>query len=256
MRFLLLLALVAIALAIQAPASLIAREVLDSSMGSVRLLQPTGTIWRGQADLVVGTPVAARTAITTASNPLQIAVGPVRWNVERFDVSRRALILSVRQPPLPQVLTVTVAGDRIEASGNVRIPAEISSASPLLAGWTLTGEIDIATPVMQSTAAGVAGTAIAVWRNAKLIPPDLPGGFALGEVSANATFAGQLTGASVRNSGGDVELTVDASAAARTIGLIVQPRASASSAQLGWLQSHTMGRTPRGFRIDLGWPGR
>ena len=248
MRFLLLLALIAVALVVRAPAWLAAREVQQASSGMLDLQNTSGTLWRGQGDLVIHGPRPVMR---------ETPAGAVRWNVERVDLARKIAIIKIEQsPPGPQPLTMTLGVDGVDLAGSALAPAAVAMSLPLLAGWTLAGVAAIETPALQWANGSAAGTAIVHWRNAALFPPDLPGGFALGDVDANATVSGGVTGASLRNKGGDVELAIDASSQTGKIALLVQPRNHASAAQVAWLQSHTMGRTPQGFRVDIGWPGR
>ena len=248
MRFLLLLALIAVALVVRAPAWLAAREVQQASSGILELRSTSGTLWRGQGDLVVHGP---RPVMRETS------AGIVHWNIERMDLARKTATIKIEQsPPGPQPLTMTLGVDRVDIAGSALVPADVAMSLPLLAGWTLAGVATIETPALQWANGSAAGTAIVHWRNAALFPPDLPGGFLLGDVDGNATVSSGPIGASVRNQGGDVELAIDASSQTGKIALLVQPRNHASAAQVAWLQSHTMGRTPQGFRIDIGWPGR
>ncbi|MBK7470108.1 MAG: type II secretion system protein N [Betaproteobacteria bacterium] len=247
-RILLLLALVAIALAVQAPAWLLARTLEEQSGGTLSLRNATGTVWRGEADAAIrGQPAARRDQ----------ALGRVAWRVERLDWDRRALLMTVRQPPAgaPPV-TLALGADRIRFAGSVRLPAASAGLHRLLAGWTLGGEVSVDSDGVEWAAGAGAGTMTALWRNATLAPPDLPGGFALGEVTARIALGGAAPAASLRNSGGDIELSGEGSAQSGKIALLLQPRAGATPAQTVWLQSHTMGRTPRGYSIETGWPGR
>ena len=248
LRLLLLLVLVAIALAVQAPAWLVGHNVQERSGGIMELRHTSGTIWNGQADAIVR---------GAAAGERDVSLGRVAWRVDRIDWPQRTLIVGVSQtPPAPRPATIVVGAHDIRLGGSVRVPAAIAGTIRLLAGWGIGGEVVIDTDALQWARSTGTGTATAQWHNATLVPPDLPDGFALGEVSARVALDGTATVVSVRNSGGDLELTGDASSRTRTIALLLQPRAGASSAQLAWLQSHTMGRTPRGYNIDAGWPGR
>ena len=249
-RLLLLLVLVAIALAVQAPAWLLARSVQERSGGMLELRNASGTLWNGQADAVVR---------GKAAGEREILLGRLAWRAERIDWQHRALIFDVRQTPAgPRPATIALGADRIRYAGSARLPAAIAGRVRLLAGWTIAGEVVVDTDALEWADGAGTGAATALWRSASLVPPDLPGGFALGEVTARVTLDGAAVVVSVRNSGGDLELTGDASSRAGTVALLLQPRAGAgaSGALIAWLQSHTMGRTPRGYTIDAGWPGR
>ena len=73
-RILLLLALVAVALAVQAPAWLLTRNLEEHSGGTLSLRNATGTVWRGEADTAIRGQPAARG---------DHALGRLAWRVER-----------------------------------------------------------------------------------------------------------------------------------------------------------------------------
>lgn len=247
-RILLLLALMGIALAVQAPAWLLARNLEDRSDGALSLRNAAGTVWRGEADAAIrGQPAARR----------DHALGRLAWRVEGIDWSRRALRVTVRQPPAgAPPATLALGAERIRFAGSVRLPAAAAGRHRLLAGWALGGEVSFDSEGLEWADGGATGTVTALWRNATLAPPDLPAGFALGEVTARIALGGAASAVSLRNSGGDVEISGDGSAQSGKIALLLQPRAGATPAQTAWLQSHTMGRTPRGYAVETGWPGR
>lgn len=247
-RLLLLLGLVALALAVQAPAWLLARGVQERTGGIVELRDPAGTIWIGQADaLVRGTAPGGR----------ETAIGRLAWRLERIDWQHGALVFDLRQtPPAPRPTTIAIGTDRIRIAGEARLPAAAAGVLPMLRGWSIAGEALIDTDTLEVADGARTGKARVLWRNATVVPPDFPAGFALGEVTALVTLDGAAAVVAVRNSGGDLELTADASSREGKMALLLQPRAGASAALLAWLQSHTMGRTPRGYSIDAGWPGR
>lgn len=253
-RALLLVLLLALLLAWQAPAWLLGRDVNVRSGGLLELRNATGTLWNGEADAVIG---------ATGSGARDVFIGRISWRVERFDWTRRALIATVRQTPGgTRPIALTVARDSIDAAGSVRVPAALAARIPLLAGWLFAGDVVLDSDALTWSAGVATGAAVAQWRSAMVVPPDLPGGFVLGEVTARiALEPGGIT-ISARNSGGDLELTADASSRSGRISLLLQPRtaapgaASAATAQSTWLQTHTMGHTARGYTIDAGWPRR
>lgn len=247
-RALLLLVLVAIALAVLAPAWLLGRGVNARSGGMVELRQTSGTIWNGEADAII----RPRTA-----GEREIFLGRMAWRVDRIDWAQRALIIALRQTPAgPRPATIALGADHIRFAGSALLPASIAGNIRLLAGWTFAGDVVVDSDALEWADGAGTGAASALWRNATLVPPDLPGGFVLGEVTARVALDGAALTVSIRNSGGDIELTGDASSHPGKVALLLQPRPGASSAQIAWLQSHTMGRTPRGYTIDAGWPGR
>lgn len=245
---LLLLALMAIALVVQAPAWLLGRSIQARTDGLVELRHTKGTVWNGEADAVVkGGPAAKR----------EIFLGRVAWRAERINWQQRALIVSVRQTPAgPRPATIALAGDHVRVAGGARLPAALAGNIRWLAGWALAGDVAIDSDGLEWTGGNGTGAATALWRGAILVPPDLPSGFALGEVTARISVAGTAATVSIANSGGDIELTGEASSQTGRVSLSLQPRAGATVAQVAWLQSHTMGRTARGYTVDTGWPGR
>ncbi|MEP7083524.1 MAG: type II secretion system protein N [Betaproteobacteria bacterium] len=252
-RALLLVLLVAVALAWQAPAWLLGREIGARSGGLVELRNAAGTLWNGEADAVIR---------AMGSGTRDVFVGRIGWHVERFDWARRALIATLHQTPGgARPISLTAARDRIDAAGSVRVPAALAGRIPLLAGWLFAGDIVLDSDALTWIDGAATGAALAQWRNATVVPPDLPGGFALGEVTARITLEPGGITISARNNGGDLELTADASSRSGRISLLVQPRtaapsAAAATAQSAWLQTHTTGHTARGYTIDAGWPRR
>lgn len=247
-RLFLLLALVAIALVAQAPAWLLGRSVQERSGGMVELRHISGTIWNGQADALARGKTAGER---------EISLGSVAWRAERIDWQHRAVVFDVRQTPGgSRTLSLALGADHFRLAGGARLPVAVAGRIPLLAGWTFAGEVAIDTDALEWGDGAATGVATVLWRDAILVPPDLPGGFALGEVTVRVALDGAALAISMRNVGGDLDLTGDASSRAGTVALLLQPRAGASVAQIAWLQSHTAGRTPRGYAIDAGWPGR
>ena len=245
---LLLLALMAIALVVQAPAWLVGRSIQARTDGLVELRRTAGTVWNGEADAVVkGGPAAKR----------EIFLGRVAWRAERIDWQQRAVSVSLRQTPAgPRPATITLGGDHLRVAGGARLPAALAGSIRWLAGWALAGDVAVDSDGLEWTGGSGTGAATAVWRGAILVPPDLPGGIALGEVTARVAVTGAAATVSIANSGGDIELAGEASSQTGRVSLSLQPRAGATAAQVAWLQSHTMGRTARGYTIDAGWPGR
>jgi hypothetical protein len=252
MRLLLFIVLLVAALVAQAPAWLVARPIRDVSNGIADLANVSGTAWRGSADLVLKAtlPVAR-----------EIAAGRVEWSVRRVDLLARAATIELRQPASPPqtpVAPMTVAvgpGDRLDIAGSIRVPVQAIALVPLLNGWTASGDAVADIPRMQRIDGVPNGSATIRWNGARIEPPNLPGGLGLGNATGTATVAGGATTLNVRSTGGDVDVAVDGASRSRTIAVTLQPRPSATPAQLAWLQSHTMGRTSSGgYRIDAGWP--
>ena len=250
MRLLLLLVFVAVALVAQAPAWLLAGPLRNAFNSSVELRRPSGSVWNGAADLaLLATMPAAREA----------SAGRIAWSVRRIDPSTPSLTVELNQVPSnPKPLTIVAStGGRFDISGTFRLPLQAMGLVPMLAGWSATGEA-IADTARLSTSTGREGRngLVAIrWTGARLVPPDLPEGLALGDASGSVTVSDGETTINMRSTGGDVDVALDAASRTRTIALALQPRPPATPSQLAWLQTHTMSRTPTGgFRIDAGWP--
>lgn len=250
-RALLLLLLVTIALAVQAPAWLLASSVQERSGGLVALHHTAGTIWKGEADVVIpGRATAQR----------EIFAGRIAWRVLRIDPWQRALVIEIQQTPAAaRPATIKLGVDHMRFSGSMRLPAAVAARAPLLSAWTMRGDVVLESEAMDWAGGAASGAATVLWRGAAVVPPDLPGGFTLGDTTASISVDGAGVMVSLRNTGGELALTGDASSRAGTVAILLQPRGAApglSGAQLAWLQSHTMGRTANGYTITTGWPGR
>ena len=258
MRVLLLLVLLAVALVAQAPAWLLAGPLRTASSGIVELRRPSGTVWNGAADVAL---VAALPATATATR--EASAGRMTWSVRRIDPSTPSATIDLYQVPAnPKPLTIVASGgERFDISGTFRMPLQALGLVPMLAGWSATGDAIADTARVQWSSRinpghdGRNGLVTLRWSGARLVPPDLPEGLALGDATGNVTVSAGATTMDMRSTGGDVDLILDAASRTRTIAIALQPRPAATPAQLAWLQTHTMSRTPSGgFRIDAGWP--
>ena len=254
MRLLLLLVFMAVALVAQAPAWLVAGPLRDASSGSVELRRPSGSVWNGAADLAL---------LTTAPASREASAGRIAWSVRRIDPSTPSLTIELNQVPAnPKPLTIVAStGGHIDISGTFRLPLQAIGLVPMLAGWAARGEAIADTTRLQWNANASSGNdgrngLVAIrWTGARLVPPDLPEGLALGDASGTLTVSGGATTVNMRSTGGDVDVALDAASRTRTIAVALQPQSPATPSQLAWLQTHTMSRTPSGgFRIDAGWP--
>lgn len=248
MRLLLLLLLIAIAMIVQAPAWLVAKPLHDASSGIAEVRDARGTIWSGAADLALHSP---------PPSTREIGAGRIEWSLTQLDALARSITIELRQPSTssPPFTLKVGPGDRADVTGSLSVPVQAIGLVPMLGGWSASGEAVANIARLQSTGRIPNGTVAIRWTGARLLPPDLPGGIALGETKVEITLDGGATSIHARSSGGDVDLAVDAASRTRTVAITLQPRPSASPQVLGWLQTHTMTRTPAGaFRIDAGWP--
>jgi hypothetical protein len=127
----LLLVLVVIALAAQAPAWLLGRGVQERSGGLVELRNASGTLWNGEADALLRDGSAGERAI---------ALGRVAWRADRIDWQRRTLMVEVRQTPAgARPATFALGADRLGFAGTARLSAAAAGRVPLLREWTIAG---------------------------------------------------------------------------------------------------------------------
>lgn len=247
-RALLLLLLLAIALAAQTPAWLLAALAQDQSQGILALRNSTGTIWNGAADAFV----RGRTA-----GEREIGLGRIAWKATGIDTAARALRVEVRQEPgAPRPLSIGVGAGHVRFAGSVRLPAALVARLPVLTGSIATGDVVIDTDSLAWTDGNPGGSARLAWSKAFLAPRDLPAGMALGDVTGSLALDGGVIALTLRNSGGDLEISGGASSRTGKVNLLLQPRPGAPGTLAPWLATHTMGRTPLGYSIDAGWPGR
>src|SRR5690349_19229171 len=140
MRLLVVLALFALALVLQAPAWLVADRAALATGGRLVIVGPTGSAWSGGGDALLAPGDAATTPV---------ALGRVRWQVER--IGGDGLTFALEQPVVPQsgapsLVRVTLGSNAGSATGSVRLPASmLSTLVPLAADWRFGGTWTIAT---------------------------------------------------------------------------------------------------------------
>lgn len=242
------LALLMLATAALAPAWLLERSATDLSGGLVMLTATSGTVWNGEGDLVLrGQPTGGR----------DTDAGRIGWRVHALDWRHPAVRFLVWQTPAASgPAVVTIGPGRVEFGGRAHLPAAALAAAPWTVGWRFDGDIAVESQQLQWQAGSATGAATALWQSARLVPPDLRDGLALGDITIRSRVAGPAFEIALTNSGGDVELAGSMSTATRTLKLSLRPRASASAEQLAWLQSHTSGRAGGAYTIDLTLPAR
>jgi general secretion pathway protein N len=212
MRFALLVAaavcLLATAVAMEAPATLVDREVNTLTGGRLRVADATGTLWNGAGTLIL-LPYAARV--------------PVRWHIDALPLLRAHLsgTLGRDTAEAPQSafdlgsddfaihrFTLAVPAEALFRAGGV--PSVIAAAG---------GSVDIRADDFAMRHGLFTGGFIVRWQGASIpgLRPDLR--FALGDVRLEAAGSGAELRSALSNAGGDVEitgaLTLSATGAAR-----------------------------------------
>lgn len=247
-RLLLFVVLLAVALAVQAPAWLLQRTLAERTAGLVGMTDARGTFWNGLAQLtLLGQPTGGR----------DVELGTVQWNLAGIDWQRRALRVEVIQSPgAAAPATFWLSPGRIDFAGTLLLPGAALAAAPWTAGWRFGGEVALESEGLSWIDGSSSGTMVASWGGARLDPPDLTGGFALGEVIVRSRRDNGVLELTMTNRGGDVDLRGVASTASGRATLDVQPGPIATPAQIAWLQSHTMGRSGTGYSVSVTLPGR
>ena len=126
LKLALLVLLFATALAVQAPAWLLARAVHDQTAGAVELRDAAGTVWNGQAVPVLH---------GSGANGPDLYAGTLAWHLTGFDWRHTALRFDVLQTPGgARAAALAVAPDRIQLAGGLRVPAAVLASSRWTSG--------------------------------------------------------------------------------------------------------------------------
>jgi len=211
------IALLVLAGAALAPASLAGLAVDRASRGAATLADSEGTIWRGRATLVTG------------GGQL-----PLAWSMDAWPLLRGQLRVHLEPrdgvPESPRG-TIALGHDDIELAGTRIVIPVAMLATKGRAVIRPAGEITLTSHALAWTPPVAAGAAEIVWRNAQLVVAG-GGALALGTVSATLTATGDRIAGPLANVGGDVDVGGDVSLtapAALDVALTVRPRAGTDS---------------------------
>jgi len=184
--------LLAIALAINAPASLLDGHVASATGGRMRIANAAGTIWNGTGDLLL-LPHGSERAIAWHIDAWPLAVGDLRGTVVFGGAGRPAAFayghgraaLAGFDGDLPMDSLLQIAG----------VPAAFGDA-----GGNVSAHVE---RLVRTSSALEAGLALQ-WRDASVPAP----GFrvALGDVRLDLSGSGAEIGGPIANRGGDVEI--------------------------------------------------
>jgi len=244
--------LLAAAVAIEAPATLVDRQLDSLTGGRMRVADAAGTIWNGSGALIL-LPYAARV--------------PVQWHIDAL-------------PLLHSRLSGTLARDTAESSPStfdlgsddfalrrfaVAFPAEalLRATDAPVAVTAAGGTVDLRADGFAMRRGLFEGGFIARWQGASLPGPRPEVRIALGDIRLEGVGDGGEMKGALSNAGGDIEITgtliVDATGAARMearlkprAGLDVE-RSSAITTALSMLGSAD---GAGGFRVAWQVPGR
>ena len=210
------LVLLAIALALHAPASLVDGRVAALTEGRVRIAEAAGTVWNGSGDIVL-LPKGTRRAIAWHIDAWPLVTGEVRGNMAVGGSASRADFASGPRRTELRRLDVSLPVDSVLQSAGV--PQAFLGAS-----GSLVAHVDRFVQTPQTIDADLS----LQWRDASL--PSLRPGLriALGDIQADLRGSGAEASGPLANRGGDVDIagriSVSATLAPR-IEAIVRPRA-------------------------------
>jgi hypothetical protein len=211
------LVLLAIALALHAPASLVDGRIAALTDGRVRIADSAGTLWNGSGDIVL-LPKGTRRAIAWHIDASPLLTGEVRGNVAvaGSSASRADFAYGPRRTELRRLDLSLPVDSVLESAG---VPQAL-----LGAGGSLVAHIDRFVQTPQTIDAELS----LQWRDATL--PSLRPGLriALGDIQADLRGSGAEAAGPLANRGGDVDIAgriaVSAALAPR-IDATVRPRA-------------------------------
>ncbi|MGH8849821.1 MAG: type II secretion system protein N, partial [Casimicrobiaceae bacterium] len=187
--------LLAAALAIEAPATLVDRRIEALTGGRVRIAGATGSVWRGSGELAL-LPDGVHTPITWRIDPMALLRGEVAASVDIADASRPAeLTIGTRGDFAAQNLALTLpAAAALRAAG---IPALLAAA-----GGTLVLEV----ASLARRGDRLDGRVTLLWQAATLPGPRAGTRIALGDVRLEAAGSGPQMPATLANSGGELDI--------------------------------------------------
>ena len=209
--------LLALALLLTAPATLLDRRIDALSAGRVRLANATGTLWRGSGELVL-LPSGTRLPLLWRTDPWPLVRGEIHSTIG-FDVDA------------PPSAVLVVGNDRLDVRGlELSLPVEsiVRAAGPALP-LAATGNLALRVERLLQQPDLIDAQLSLQWDDASV--PALPPGerIALGDVRVELAGRGAVITGPVRNAGGEVEINGQAGlAAAGTLQLTatLRPRSS------------------------------
>jgi hypothetical protein len=210
--------LLAVAVAVLAPASLVAPSLERATRGRVVADDVDGTLWHGRAVLAAG---PARLPVAWKLDPAPLLTGEAHIRLSPVDGMapgpRADILAAERRLVFADVAVVVPAGILQQA---------LTRNAPGRGGWFADGEIAATTSRLEWTPAAYTGDLRVAWRNARItVVPVLVADF--GEATVALAAEGDRLAGPVTNSGGNLDLrgdvAIDTSGSA-TISLLLTPR--------------------------------
>jgi general secretion pathway protein N len=210
--------LLAIALAVMAPATLLDARIAALSGGRMRIANASGTLWKGSGELVL-MPVGTRR--------------PLSWRLDAWPLLRgdiRGVVAGDGQSG--QEATIAYARDRFQLAGlDLSLPAEsllraaAAARTPLGVGGNLVLHVDHLVQVPEALDAQLT----VQWRDASVAATPAGARISLGDVRLDLNGRGVELSGPIGNTGGDVEITGQVAvgaAGASKLDATVRPRVS------------------------------
>ena len=186
--------LLAAALAIQAPATLLDRRVAELTDGRVRIGAATGSLWRGSGEVIL-LPDGLRIPIAWRLEATSLLRGGLAGSLVAADASRPAAFAVGQEDFSVRDFVITVpAATLLRTAG---VPGGLTDAD---------GTLALAVTNLARSGDHLEARADVRWKDAAL-PASLTGTrIALGEVRINASGSGAEIPATLSNTGGEVDI--------------------------------------------------
>jgi hypothetical protein len=237
--FALAAAVLVIAIAWLAPASLLDSRLARATGGIVRLASTQGTLWNGRG-------------VVTAAN----ARLPIAWSVDAWPLVRGVVHLRVRSDAgadTPRAIIDLGTDGIVLHDTQITVPAAaIAGAFGDMAASSVDGEVDASLSNLRLAVGANRGEARLVWHNARIRVFGNANPLELGEVRAGLVANGTTMSGPIDSQGGNVALRGDWTLKEKdafTLALRMTPGATADAGLVRWLS--TVGRPDGdGWRID------
>ena len=186
--------LLAAALIIEAPATLLDRRVADLTDGRIRITAAAGTVWRGTGELAL-LPDDVRIPIAWRLEPMPLLRGGLAGSLTAGDASRPATFVVDQENFIVHDVAIALPATSVLRTAGV--PDALTNA-----GGTLT--LDAADLARRGDR--LEARANLKWTDAALTAPLTGARIALGEVRLAAAGSGGEIPATLSNSGGEVDI--------------------------------------------------
>lgn len=239
--------LLAAALAMEAPATLVDSRVAALTAGRVRVAAATGTVWHGSGQLTL-LPGGTSMPISWRIQPLPLLRGELAGLVDAGGTGRSASFNVAREEFSLQNISMTLpAAAVLRAAG---VPAALAAAGGTLA-------LDVGSLSRRSDRLD-ARMALR-WRDASLAGPGSGLRIALGDVRLEAAGSGAQVPATLANSGGEVDIAGDvvfSSGRTPRVDARVKPRAGIGAERSAAIEAMlaAVGRSDGAGTYRIVWP--